>query len=242
MDIDIKGAKILFVIFGIKISQIQVVSWLIIFLIFLACFWMTYNMKTKAVSRKQIIAEYIVNTANKFVLDNMGRSLSFFSPFILAIMLLSLLSTLSELVFLKPPTSDLNTILGWSILVFFMIIYYKVKTQGIFKFLKSYTEPIAVLTPFNLISDIAIPISMAFRHFGNVVSGIIVVSLVYSALASLSGFVLSGFPIWISNIPIFQLGIPVVLLAYFDLFGGVLQAFIFCMLTMIYIKMATEQE
>ena len=242
MDIDIKGAKILFVIFGIKISQIQVVSWLIIFLIFLACFWMTYNMKTKAVSRKQIIAEYIVNTANKFVLDNMGRSLSFFSPFILAIMLLSLLSTLSELVFLKPPTSDLNTILGWSILVFFMIIYYKVKTQGIFKFLKSYTEPIAVLTPFNLISDIAIPISMAFRHFGNVVSGIIVVSLVYSALASLSGFVLSGFPVWISNIPIFQLGIPVVLLAYFDLFGGVLQAFIFCMLTMIYIKMATEQE
>lgn len=242
MDIEVKGARILFEFFGIKITEIQINSWIIMGVIFLICVWLTHGMKVRGGGKKQIIAEYIVNASNKFVSGNMGKKFSSFSPFISALMALSAVSSLSALIAWKPPTSDLNTVLGWSLLVFGMIIYYKIKTLGVFGYFKSYTEPTAVLAPFNFLSDITTPISMAFRHFGNIVSGVVVSSLVYSALSSLSALALSGLPGISSSIPIFQLGIPAVLSIYFDLFSSLLQAFIFCMLTMVYIKMAANVE
>ena len=100
------------------------------------------------------------------------------------------------------------------------------------------------MTPLNLISECATPLSMAFRHFGNIASGAVVTALVYAALASLSTALLGLLPgalgQLLSGIPIFQIGLPAVLSIYFDLFSSVLQAFIFCMLTMMYIKLACE--
>ena len=240
MDIEVTGARILFEFFGIKITEIQVISWIIIFIIFILCIWLSSSLKVHPESKKQIIAEYIVTTIQNFVKSNMSKSFEFFSPFIFALMVLSAFSSLSSLLTFKPPTSDLNTLLGWSILVFIMIIYYKIKSMGFLGYLKSYTKPIILLTPFNILSDIAIPVSMAFRHFGNIVSGVVISSLVYGALASFSSLVLGNLPGFISKIPIFELGLPAFLSIYFDLFSSFLQAFIFCMLTMVYIKMAAN--
>lgn len=111
--------------------------------------------------------------------------------------------------------------------------------------MKGFTQPIFVLTPFNILSELATPISMAFRHFGNIVSGGVISALVYAALASLSSLVLGLLPgvlgDILSHIPIFQVGIPAVLSVYFDLFSGFMQAFIFCMLTTLYIGNAAEE-
>lgn len=242
MNIEVTGARILFNIFGINITEIQIVSWTIIFIVFVLCRWLCSGLRVKPETKKQIIAEYIVTSVQNLVGSTMSRAFEFFSPFIFALMVLSSLSSLSSLLTFKPPTSDLNTLLGWSILVFLMIIYYKIKSMGFGGYLKSYTEPIAILTPFNILSDLAVPVSMAFRHFGNVVSGVVISSLVYGALASLSACVLGSLPGILSQIPIFQLGLPAVLSIYFDLFSSLLQAFIFCMLTMVYIKMAANVE
>ena len=180
------------------------------------------------------------------VSENMGAKFAGFGPFIAALMSLSALCSLSSMLGMYAPTSDLSTLLGWALLVFVMITYTKVRTNGVLGYFKGYTEPIAVLTPFNIISEIATPISMAFRHFGNIASGSVITALVYAALAALSNALFGWLPgalgEVLGQIPILQVGIPAVLSIYFDLFSSCLQAFIFCMLTMMYIGSAAAED
>ena len=128
-----------------------------------------------------------------------------------------------------PPTADLNTTLSLALMTFFLIHYNGIKSNGIGSYLKGYTEPMKLITPINIIGEIATPISLSFRLFGNLVGGMIIMSLIYSGLASVS----QGLGI---GVPILQFGIPVVLHGYFDLFSGLLQTFIFAMLTMIFVS------
>ena len=96
--------------------------------------------------------------------------------------------------------------------------------------LKGFTEPIVVMTPMNLVSEIAQPISMAFRHFGNMAGGLVITTLIMGALKVLSNAVLGFLPV-----PLLQIGLPGVLSLYFDCFTACMQAFIFSMLTMAYV-------
>ena len=85
----------------------------------------------------------------------------------------------------------------------------------------------------NIISEVATPLSLSLRHFGNIASGAVITALVYGALAVLSKVILGWIPnTFIANIPIAQIGIPSILSLYFDLFSSAIQAYIFCMLTM----------
>ena len=136
---------------------------------------------------------------------------------------------------LFPPTSDINIVGGWAILVFIIITYYKLKC-GPISYLKSFTEPVAFLAPINFISEFATPVSMAFRHYGNILSGTVISVLLASALGGVSTMILGALPGFLADIPLFQVGIPAVLSIYFDVFSGCLQAFIFAMLTMLNIS------
>ena len=102
-----------------------------------------------------------------------------------------------------------------------------------------------MLLPFNIISECATPLSMAFRHFGNIASGTVIMGLLRWALANLSFVLFSKLPGILGRvfgqIPLFQVGIPAVFSIYFDIFSSLLQAFIFCMLTMMYIGSAAEE-
>lgn len=113
-------------------------------------------------------------------------------------------------------------------------------------YLKGFTQPIFVLTPFNILSELATPISMAFRHFGNIVSGSVITALVYAALATASHALFAWLPgaagELLGSIPILQVGVPAVLSVYFDLFSSFMQAFIFCMLTTLYIANAADDS
>ena len=112
-------------------------------------------------------------------------------------------------------------------------------------YIKGYFQPIPVLLPFNIISEVATPLSMAFRHFGNIASGTVIMGLLRWALANLSFMIFSKLPGVLGQIfgqiPILQVGIPAVFSIYFDIFSSLLQAFIFCMLTMMYIGAAAEE-
>ena len=125
-----------------------------------------------------------------------------------------------------------------------MITFTKIKTNGFGGYLKGFTTPIAVFTPFNIISELATPISMAFRHFGNIVSGGVISTLVYAALAVLNNAVFGWLPGALGQImggiPFLQVGVPAILSVYFDLFSSCMQGFIFCMLTMLYIANAAD--
>lgn len=245
-NISITGAKVLFKIpitenLVIKISEVQVNSIIVLLFLFILCKVLTHNMKVKPTSKRQLIAEFIVEKATNLVTENMGEKFKNFTPFITAIMGLSACSSLLSIFGLYSPTADLNTILGWSLIVFILITYYKMK-GGFFKYLKGFTQPIFILTPFNVISEIATPVSMTFRHFGNICSGSVIMTLIYAVLAGLSTALLKWLPGVLSQFPLFQVGIPLAFSAYFDMFGGVLQAFIFSMLTMLYISNAAEED
>ena len=176
------------------------------------------------------------------VTGNMGERFTYYAPFICAILGLSAFSSLSSLLGMYPPTADLNTIAGWAILIFCMITYTKIKTSGFLGYLKGYTEPFALFTPFNILSELGTPVSMAFRHFGNIVSGVVISTLVYAALASASTLLFGWLPGILGKIPFLQVGIPAFLSVYFDLFSSCMQAFIFSMLTMLYIANAASAD
>ncbi len=244
-NLNITGAKIYFnipIFGGIPVTETQVNSLLVILGVFLLCLFLTRGMKTRAISKRQVAAEWIVEQVTKLVRENMGEGFLPYAPFICAVLALSALSSLISLIGLYPPTADLNTIAGWSILVFGLITFYKIKTNGFFGYLKGYTEPIKIFTPFNILSELGTPISMTFRHFGNIVSGVVISTLVYAGLASVSTLLLGWLPGLLGKIPFLQVGLPAVLSIYFDVFSSCMQAFIFAMLTMLYIGNAAKSE
>lgn len=223
------------------ISETQINSWLLIVSSVFLCLYLTHGIKEKPDSVRQHVAEWIVEKTESLVHADMGDFFAGYAPFVAGIMLLSASSSLLTLIGLYPPTSDLNVAAGWAILVFGLITYYKFKC-GPLHYLKSFAEPVAFLTPLNVISEVATPVSMAFRHYGNILSGTVISVLVAAGLTGLSNVLLGWLPGGLSEIPILRIGIPAVLSLYFDLFSGCLQALIFAMLTMMYIAGAFPAE
>ena len=237
--IDISGAHVFFTvklpIQDLPITESQVNSWCVMLGILFLCLFLTSGLKTRTVSVRQLLAEWIVEKTTNLVTTNMGEFFVGFAPFVAAVLGLSAFSSLSSLIGLFPPTSDINITAGWAILVFFLITYYKMKA-GPWIYLKSFGQPVPLLAPLNIISEFATPVSMAFRHYGNVLSGSIISLLVAVGLSGLSKTIFQFLPGALADFPYLRIGIPAVLSLYFDLFSGGLQAFIFAMLTMLYIS------
>ena len=250
MNLDVHGARVFLdipALGGPVITETVVNTWIVMAVIIGLCLFLTHNMQVHARTKRQIIAEFIVKKVNGMVRNNMGQRFAdggYYPPLIASIMGLSALCSLSSMIGMYAPTSDLSTLLGWALMVFVLITYNKFRAGGVLGYVKGYFEPIPVLLPFNIISEFATPLSMAFRHFGNIASGSVITGLLYAALAAASNGLLGLIPgavgQLIAQIPILQVGIPAVFSVYFDLFSSCLQAFIFCMLTMMYIGSAAE--
>lgn len=283
---DVTGAKIYFTIpifGGINITQTTVSSLLVAIIICTAAYMLGKNLK-KRPSAMQVLVEKGVQMLYDMVGSVMGEHNLEWAPFIGTIFLSSLLGSLIGMTgFLRSATADLSVTLTWALMVSVIIWYQSIKRNGVLGWLKGFTEPIAVMTPMNIISEIAQPVSLAFRHFGNVVGGSVITSILYMALAGAStillnlitasgivvaliltalGAIMLFFGIRGKNIalivlggitaalglcgivqavfqislPILSLGIPAVLSLYFDLFSGFIQAYVFCLLTMVYIS------
>ena len=187
----------------------------------------------------QVVVEKLVSMLYGLVEDTMGKHNVKFAPYIGTLFLSSIFGTLLGMTqIFRSATADLSVTLAWAIVTSVLVWFFNIKNFGFKAWLKGFTEPIIVMTPMNIVSEIAQPISMAFRHFGNVAGGSVLTSLIYGALASLSSLVFGLIPGMISEIPFFQVGIPAVLSIYFDLFSGFVQALVFSLLTMVYVGAA----
>lgn len=236
--ISIAGANIFFTIplplQNLQITEAQVNSWLVVVSVAGLCLFMTHGMTSGRKCTRHLIAEWVVEKTDGLVRENMGDFFMAFSPFVGAIMAISAFSSLLTLIGLYPPTSDLNVVAGWAILVFILITKYKLK-GGLGNYLKGYLDPIFIMAPMNVISELATPVAMSFRHYGNVLSGAVIAALVAGGLEGLSGMLLGWLPGVLGEVPLLKIGIPAVLSVYFDIFSGCMQAFIFAMLTMMYV-------
>ncbi len=237
--ITITGAQIYatvpFPVQDLVITESQINSWLVIIAVLGLCLYLTHGLSVRTPTKRQHVAEWVVEQTRKMVMGNMGEYFAGFVPFIAAILALSAFSSLLSLLGLYPPTSDINVVGGWAILIFILITYYKCKC-GPLHYVKSFFEPVPLLAPLNIISEIATPISMAFRHYGNILSGTVISVLIATGLQGLTSMLLGWLPGFLGEIPFLQIGLPAVLSVYFDVFSGCLQAYIFAMLSMLYIS------
>ena len=239
MNIEVTGPYIYFSLpyfGGINITQTAISSVIVTLLLCWAFIVLGKNLKKRPDGR-QVLVEKVVTMLYNMVGDTMGKHNLRFAPYIGTLFCSSLLGSLIGMTgFFRSTTADLSTTLVWALVTSVLVWYHNIKNNGFLGWLKGFTEPIVVMTPMNIVGEVAQPIALAFRHFGNVAGGGVLMSMVYSALAGLSSLLLGWIPnAFLSSIPIFQVGIPAVLSLYFDLFSGFIQALVFCMLTMVYV-------
>ena len=287
--IDVKGAQELFQIGPFRITQTIISLSVVSIILIVAGILLGRNLQ-KRPGKLQVLTEKGVTMLVDLVVSTMGEHNIRWVPFIGTIFLSSILGSLIGMTgFIRSSTADLAVVLTWAVITSVVIWYESIRHNGFFGWLKGFTEPIVVMTPMNLVSEIAQPIAMAFRHFGNVAGGSIITMIIYTALALASNVlirVISGsfaMPLIIAvigvvvlvvafqlkqsaliklavgfvgvmsiavgilgllthfellgnvEIPILQFGIPGVLSLYFDLFSGFVQAFVFSLLSMVYI-------
>ena len=212
MNVSVDGAFIYFTIpifGGIPITQTTVSSCLVTGLLIWACLWINKNLK-KRPEGFQVIVEELVKMLYDLVGSAMGAHNLHWAPFIGTLFLSSICGSLIGLTgFFRSVTADLSCTLVWSIMVSVIIWYNNIKNNGVVGWLKGFTEPIVVMTPMNIISEIAQPVSMAFRHFGNVAGGGVITSIIYTAFAMVSALVLGAIADcgWIMGLGMMLIGV-----------------------------------
>ena len=191
---------------------------------------------TKRPGKIQVLLEKVVTMLYNMVESTMGKHNLKFAPYIGTLFVSSICGSIIGMTqIFRSSTGDLSVTMAWALVTTGMVWYNNIKHLGLKAWLKGFTEPIFVMTPMNIVSEIASPLSLAFRHFGNVAGGSVLTALIYGALSLLSSAILGWIPGFIGTIPIFQAGVPAILSIYFDLFSGFVQALVFCLLTMVYV-------
>lgn len=227
------GPRVVFEINGLPITETVTVTWFLMIVIAIFVIYSTKKME-KVPKGKQLVIETVVKGINTLTVQTMGEKHKKFAPYVGTLLIFLALGNIAGLFGLRPPTADVNTTMGLAIMTFVMIHFFGAKSKGIGGYFKGFFEPIPFLFPLNIMGELATPISLSFRLFGNIVGGVIIMSLLYGMLASLTNSALG------IAIPIFQVGVPAFLHIYFDVFAGVLQSFIFAMLTMVFVSIAMD--
>lgn len=234
--IEVHGPKISFhipIFGGINVTETIIIQWIVMLIIMAVILFLTSGISKRKPKKRQIIAEMAVKTVNNLVSSNMGVRNIRYAPYIATLFSFILLGSLISLTGLRSMTADINVTMSLALVTFVMITIHKFRANGFIGYFKSYTQPVAFITPINIISELATPISMGFRLFGNMAGGMIISMLIYYGLGSITTAI--GI-----SIPIFTVGIPAVLSLYFDLFVSTIQSFVFIMLTMTFIGSADE--
>lgn len=170
----------------------------------------------------QNAVETMVEMFDNFVLNNGGDRLMPMGTWFFTVFVFLFVSNISGVVGLRPPTADWTTAFALAMATFVLIQAAGLKYRGA-GYIKSFFRPHPIFFPLNLLGELAKPVSLSFRLYGNVLSGVILMGLVYSIA------------------PVFlRIGIPVFLHAYFDLIMGALHTYIFCILSLMFIRGATE--
>ena len=183
LNISVTGASYVTLFGFINISQTTISSFIVTVILCLAGVLLGRNLQ-KRPGKIQVLVEKGVMMIHNMVIDTMGPHNASWTPFIGTIFLSSICGSYIGLTgFLRSTTADLACVLTWSLLVSVIIWYQNIKRNGFLGWLKGFTEPIVVMTPMNIVSEIAQPFAMALRHFGNVAGGGVITSILYTALS-----------------------------------------------------------
>ncbi len=203
----------------IGILESTVISWVVIGIILIVSLILTTGLKKDHISRRQALAEFIVTKLDELVSGMIGEEGKAYVPYLVTVLLFIGVSNVIGLFGMKPPTKDLNVTAALAIMSIILVQAAGIKHKKVGGWLKSFTQPIAVVTPINILEIVIKPLSLCMRLFGNVVGAFVIMELLKAIVPAI---------------------VPSVFSLYFDIFDGILQAYVFVFLTSMYIKEAME--
>lgn len=204
---------------GIPIYESVVVTWIIMLAVLLICVPLVRNLKVENPGRKQIVLETAVQGLYNFFKGTIGEHGTAYIPYLMSVVLYIGIANLIGLIGFKPPTKDMNVTVALAVMSIVLIEVAGVRQKGTKGWLKSFAEPMPIVLPINVLEVFIKPLSLCMRLFGNVLGSFVIMELLKIV------------------VPAF---LPAVFSCYFDIFDGLIQAYVFVFLTSLFIKEATE--
>lgn len=204
---------------GIKVAESTVITWGIMAVLVLLALWLTRDMKIHNISRRQAAVESAVTWLDHFVEDMIGSKGKQYVPYLVTVLLYVALSNVSGLFGVKPPTKDLNVTAALSLMSILLIEAAGIRKRGMKKWAKSFAEPVPIIAPINVLEIFIRPLSLCMRLFGNVLGAFVIMELIKQLV---------------------PVALPLPFSFYFDIFDGLIQAYVFVFLTALFIKEAVE--
>lgn len=205
---------------GIPISESIVVTWIIMAVVILCCIIFVRDLRVESPGPKQLALESAVSGIYNFFQDVMGGYGKEYIPYLMAVTIYIGIANLISILGFKPPTKDLNVTAALAVMSIVLIEISGVRQRGVRGWLKGFAEPMIVVLPINILEVFIKPLSLCMRLFGNVLGSFVIMELIKAV------------------IPAF---VPAVFSCYFDIFDGLIQAYVFVFLTALFIKEATEE-
>lgn len=205
---------------GIPVPESCVITWVIMAVLVILCKIFVRNLKTVPTGA-QLLIEMLITWLNNFFVDIMGQKGKKYLPFLETLIIYIGVSNVIGLFGLRPPTKDLNVTAGLAIMSIIYIQYCGIKEKGVKRWLRSFKEPMPLLLPINIMELIIKPLSLCMRLFGNVLGAFVIMELVKLCI---------------------PVGVPLILSLYFDVFDGLIQAYVFVFLTSLFMTEAMEEE
>ncbi|MDO5807729.1 MAG: F0F1 ATP synthase subunit A [Lachnospiraceae bacterium] len=204
---------------GIEIAESTVITWVIMAVLTLLAWLLTRNLKVDHISRRQAAVESAVTWLNGFVEGMIGEKGKRYVPYLVTVLVYIGFSNVIGLFGLKPPTKDMNVTAALALMSIILIEASGIREKGVKNWLKGFAQPVAVITPINILEVFIRPLSLCMRLFGNVLGAFVIMELIKQLI---------------------PVGVPLVFSFYFDIFDGLIQAYVFVFLTSLFIKEAIE--
>ncbi len=218
-ELNSKTAFVIPVFGGIPVGESVVVTWIIMAVLVIGSMVLVRGLKVENVGKKQLALEAFIGFLHDFFGDLLGKEGAGYIPYLITVAIFIGVANLIGLLGFTPPTKDINVTAGLATCSIAVIEYSGLHKKGLKKWLKSFTEPIPLITPINILEIFIRPVSLCMRLFGNVLGAYVVMELIKIVL---------------------PVGLPVPFSLYFDIFDGLIQAYVFVFLTSLFIKEAVE--
>ena len=205
---------------GIPVPESAVISWVIIAVLVLLSIFFTRRLKKVPVG-KQCLIEIGINWLNNFFLETIGPKGKKYLPILETLIIYIGFSNIIGIFGLRPPTKDLGVTMTLAIIAIILIQYASIREKGTRGWLRSFKKPMAIMLPINVLELVIKPLSLCMRLFGNVLGAFVVMELIKLCI---------------------PVGVPLVFGLYFDLFDGIIQAYVFVFLTSMYLSEVLEDE
>ena len=204
---------------GLPVKESVVVSWVVMAILVALAIFLTRGMKVRNPGKRQLLAEFLVNWLDHFTLDMLGEGAREYGEYIATVLVFIGLSNIMGLLGMKPPTKDINVTAALALMSIVLIEAAGIRSKGAKGWIKSFTEPIAIITPINILEIFIRPLSLCMRLFGNVLGAFVIMEIIEYLI---------------------PVGVPLVFSMYFDIFDGFIQAYVFVFLTSLFIAEAAE--